>query len=167
MHGKRYLYPDLAALLMAAVSSVCVAADSAGQAPAGPSSEFKRLDTNHDGYMSRAEAKKLKNFDRAFNEADENRDSRLDPDEFVKAQAIQSRIVAGTFIEDSVITAKVKTALLKDLHLKGLDVNVETYKGTVLLSGFVNEEQQVQRAAEIASGVRGVTSVKNSLIVRS
>lgn len=65
------------------------------------------------------------------------------------------------------ITAKVKAALLKDRKVKGLQVNVETYRGTVLLSGFVNEEQQAQRAAEIASGIRGVTAVKNSLMVKS
>ena len=91
----------------------------------------------------------------------------MDSDEFVKAQAIHARIVAGTYVEDSVLTAKVKAALLKDLRLKGFVVKVETYKGTVLLSGFVNEEQQAQRAAEIASGIRGVTAVKNSLIVKS
>lgn len=65
------------------------------------------------------------------------------------------------------ITAKVKASLLKDRKVKGLQVNVETYRGTVLLSGFVNEEQQAQRAAEIASGIRGVTAVKNSLMVKS
>lgn len=167
MNGKQYVYPRVSALLVAAVTSVCAAAQDTGQATAGPSSEFKRLDANRDGYLSRDEAKKLKNFDKAFNEADENRDGRLDPDEFVKAQAIHARIVAGTYIEDSVITAKVKTALLKDLHLKGLNVNVETYRGTVLLSGFVNEEQQAQRAAEVASGIRGVIAVKNSLLVKS
>jgi hyperosmotically inducible protein len=167
MNGKRYVYASLAALVAAAITSVCAAAEGPGQAAAGPSPEFKRLDNNHDGYVSRGESKTLKNFDKAFNEADENRDGRLDPDEFVKAQAIHARIVAGTFVQDSVITAKVKTALLKDLHLKGLDVTVETYKGTVLLSGFVNEEQQVQRAVEVASGIRGVVAVKNSLMVKT
>ena len=167
MKGKLFLNPRLAALLAAVITSFSAAAQVTGQAPAQPSPEFKRLDTNRDGYISRAEAKKLKNFDKAFTEADDNRDGRLDPDEFLKAQSIHARILAGTYIEDSVITAKVKAAMLKDLRLKGLDVKVETYRGTVLLSGFVNEEQQAQRAAEIASGVRGVTAVKNSLTVKS
>lgn len=167
MKGKRFLNPRLAALLVAAVTSVSAAAQVTGRAPAEPSPEFKRLDINRDGYINREEAKKLKNFDQAFTDADDNRDGRLDPDEFVKAQSIHARILAGTYIEDSVITAKVKAAMLKDLRLKGLDVKVETYRGTVLLSGFVNEEQQAKRAAEIAAGIHGVTAVRNSLMVKS
>lgn len=166
MKGKRFLNPRVAALVVAAIASIS-AAQVGGQAAAEPSPEFKRLDTNRDGYLSRAEAKKLKNFDRAFTEADDNRNGRLDPDEFVKAQSIHARIVAGTYLEDSVITAKVKAAMLKDLRLKGLDVKVETYRGTVLLSGFVNDEQQAKRAAEIAAGIQGVTAVRNSLMVKS
>lgn len=166
MKGTRFLNPHMAALLVAAITSVSAVAQVAEQA-VGPGPEFKRLDSDRDGYLSRDEAKKLKNFDKAFTEADDNRDGRLDPDEFVKAQAIHARIVAGTYVQDSAITAKVKAALLKDLRLKGLVVKVETYKGTVLLSGFVNEEQQARRAAEIASGIRGVTAVKNGLIVKS
>ena len=128
--------------------------------------EFTRLDTNHDGYVSRDEVKKIKDIEQAFGDADDNHDGKLDPDEFVKAQSIRDRIVAGRFIEDSVITAKIKAALLKDPSVSALDVKVETYKGTVLLSGFVADLKQAQRAAEIASGVRGVTEVRNSLIVK-
>ncbi len=166
MESKRFLNPRVAAFAVAAITSIS-AAQVFAQAAGETSPEFKRVDTNRDGYVSREEAKKLKNFDKAFTEADDNRDGRLDPDEFVKAQSIHARIVAGTYLEDSVITAKVKTAMLKDLRLKGLDVKVETYRGTVLLSGFVNDEQQAKRAAEIAAGIQGVTAVRNSLMVKS
>jgi hyperosmotically inducible protein len=56
--------------------------------------------------------------------------------------------------------------LLKDPDIKSLDVSVETYRGHVLLNGFVEDENQVRKAARIASGVRGVVSVRNALIVK-
>jgi hyperosmotically inducible protein len=125
------------------------------------------MDTNHDGYISLGEARKHADFDKALKEADDNHDGRLDATEFVKAESVYSRMRAGQYIDDSLITAKVKAALLKDRQVSGIDVSVETYKGTVLLSGFVSNQRQAQRAAEIASGVRGVTAVKNDLLVKS
>lgn len=129
--------------------------------------EFRKLDTNRDGYISRDEARNVKDFDKALVEADGDRDNRLNPDEFVKAQAIHERMQAGKYVSDSVLTAKVKAALVKDLHLKGFDISVETYHGTVQLSGFVDSKEQVARAGEIAASVQGVNTVKNSLIVKS
>jgi hyperosmotically inducible protein len=151
-------------LVAAFASTAGHAADGKGP-PESPA--FTRLDTNRDGYVSREEARKIPNFEKAFREADDNRDGKLDADEFVKAQAIHERVRAAQYVDDSVITARVKAALLKDLRLKGLHVNVETYKGTVLLSGFVNDGEQARRAAEIAAGVGGVSAVQNSLIVKS
>lgn len=164
--GKRFTSGGLAMLLFAALAST-PAVRAAPGAAAEPSPEFRQLDANRDGYISPAEVKKLRGFEKAFREADDNRDSRLDASEFVKAQAIYERMRVEQYVGDSVITAKVKAALLKDAQVSGLDVKVETYEGKVLLSGFVNNEQQVQRAAEIASGVRGVVAVKNSLVVKS
>jgi len=129
--------------------------------------EFTKLDVNRDGYVSREEARRIPDFGSAFDEADENRDGRLDPDEFAKAQTIQERLRAARFVDDSVITAKVKAALLKDPLISGLEVSVTTHNGAVLLSGIVNSEQQARRAAQLAAGTGGVTSVRNSLIVRS
>jgi len=169
MNSKQYLSPWVAAMVMlaAALGAASVhAADPASPAPP-ESPSFRKTDTNRDGYVSREEAKKLPNFDRAFREADDNRDGKLDADEFLKAQAIHDRVRAEQFLDDSVITAKVKAALLKDLRLKGLVVSVETYQGTVLLSGFVKDGEQVRRAIEIAAGIEGVASVKNSLVVKS
>jgi osmotically-inducible protein OsmY len=73
----------------------------------------------------------------------------------------------GEYIDDKVVTAKVKAALLNDPEVKVLQVNVETYNGVVQLSGFVDKPEHIARAAEVAKGVGGVKSVKNDLVVRS
>jgi len=72
----------------------------------------------------------------------------------------------GEYVDDSAITAKVKNAILGDSSLKVFQINVETFKGVVQLSGFVNSPQVASRAAEVASRVSGVKSVKNDLIVK-
>ena len=72
----------------------------------------------------------------------------------------------GEYFDDSTITAKVKAAILGDPDLKVLQINVETFKGVVQLSGFVNSPQAVSRAVAVARGVSGVKSVKNNLIVK-
>jgi osmotically-inducible protein OsmY len=72
----------------------------------------------------------------------------------------------GEYVDDSVITTKVKALLAQDDFLKSFQISVETYKGTVQLSGFVNSQQAVDKASQIARSVNGVTSVKNNLIVK-
>ena|SRR5207248_7761605 len=69
----------------------------------------------------------------------------------------------GEYVDDSTITAKVKTALLQDPEVSGLAINVDTFKGTVQLSGFANNERERQRAATLARSVAGVQSVQNSI----
>ncbi|MEO6118970.1 MAG: BON domain-containing protein [Methylotenera sp.] len=69
----------------------------------------------------------------------------------------------GEYIDDSLITTKVKAAVLKEPTLKSSEINVETFKGVVQLSGFVNSEADIQKAAEVARGVKGVSSVKNDM----
>lgn len=88
-------------------------------------------------------------------------------DEFVTARAIPDPARATQYLEDSVITAKVKAALLRDPVVSGLTVGVETRQGTVVLSGFVDNEGQARRAAGIAESVQGVVNVKNALAVGS
>jgi osmotically-inducible protein OsmY len=72
----------------------------------------------------------------------------------------------GEYVDDSVITTKVKGAIFGDAELKVFQINVETFKGVVQLSGFVNSAQSVAKAGEVARGIKGVISVKNNLIVK-
>jgi len=73
---------------------------------------------------------------------------------------------AGEYLDDSVITTKIKSLLAGDDFLKSFQISVETYKGTVQLSGFVDSQKAIDKAGEIASGVKGVKSVKNNLNVK-
>lgn len=70
---------------------------------------------------------------------------------------------AGEYVDDTVITTKVKAAILHDPSLKVAEINVETFKGVVQLSGFVKSQADINRAVEVARGVKGVTSVKNDM----
>ena len=72
----------------------------------------------------------------------------------------------GEYLDDSVITTKVKSMLAADDFLKSFQIGVETYKGTVQLSGFVNSQKAIDKAVEITRGVKGVESVKNDLVVK-
>jgi hyperosmotically inducible protein len=72
----------------------------------------------------------------------------------------------GTEVDDSVITTKVKAALLADPDIKSLDIAVETHKGEVQLSGFVDTQEQIDHAVEIAKEVEGVTNVGNAMSIK-
>lgn len=72
----------------------------------------------------------------------------------------------GQYVDDATLTSKVKTALLEDPNVSGLDVGVETYKGTVQLSGFANTQQEKSRAGEVARSVSGVREVRNNITVK-
>jgi osmotically-inducible protein OsmY len=72
----------------------------------------------------------------------------------------------GEYVDDSVITAKVKASLFNEPTLKASEINVETFKGDVQLSGFVADPRDAARAVEVARGVKGVTSVKNDVRVK-
>jgi osmotically-inducible protein OsmY len=72
----------------------------------------------------------------------------------------------GQYVDGSAITAKVKTAILEDSSLKVFDINVETFKDVVQLSGFVNSSEIRNHATVVASRVGGVRSVKNDLVVK-
>jgi osmotically-inducible protein OsmY len=72
----------------------------------------------------------------------------------------------GEFVDDSVITTKVKASIFNEPTLKSTEINVETFKGTVQLSGFVAQPADIGKAGEIARGVKGVTSVKNDIRVK-
>jgi osmotically-inducible protein OsmY len=69
----------------------------------------------------------------------------------------------GEYIDDTVITTKVKAAVFNEPSLKSAEINVETFKGVVQLSGFVNSQADINKAVEVARGVKGVKSVKNDM----
>lgn len=72
----------------------------------------------------------------------------------------------GEYIDDTVITTKVKAAIFNEPTLKSAQINVETFKGVVQLSGFVSTQANINKAAEVARGVGGVKSVKNDMRLR-
>jgi osmotically-inducible protein OsmY len=72
----------------------------------------------------------------------------------------------GEYVDDTVITTKVKAAIFNEPTLKSAEINVETFKGVVQLSGFVNSQADINKAAEIARSVQGVTSVKNDMRIK-
>ncbi|WP_350196335.1 BON domain-containing protein [Thalassobaculum sp.] len=73
---------------------------------------------------------------------------------------------SGSYLDDTVITTKVKTAILEDPALKVMQIQVSTHKNVVQLSGFVDTPQMIARAGTVANRVEGVASVKNDLIVK-
>jgi len=75
----------------------------------------------------------------------------------------QSHEGTGEYIDDSLITTKVKAALLDDPNLSSAEINVETFKGVVQLSGFVNSSADIKRAVEVVRNISGVNSVKNDM----
>jgi len=85
---------------------------------------------------------------------------------FLGCASTPTRESSGQYLDDSAITTSVKAAIFDDPSLKVLQINVETFKGEVQLSGFVDSAQNVRRAGEVARDVQGVKSVKNDLIVK-
>jgi osmotically-inducible protein OsmY len=85
---------------------------------------------------------------------------------FVACASTSKQESTGEYVDDSVITTKVKSLLAADDFLKSFEIGVETYKGSVQLSGFVGTQEAVDKAGQIARSVKGVKSVKNDLIVK-
>lgn len=77
-----------------------------------------------------------------------------------------TRESTGEYIDDTVLTSRVKAVLLNDPQVGGLSVNVETFKGTVQLSGFVKSVRERNRAVQLARGVKGVRQVRNDILIR-
>jgi len=83
------------------------------------------------------------------------------------APAATAKTTVGTEIDDTVVTTKVKSALLADADIKSFDLKVETRKGVVQLSGFVDNQAQIERAIAATSAVAGVTSVESGISLKS
>lgn len=85
---------------------------------------------------------------------------------FLGCATTQKHESTGQYVDDSVITSKVKAAVFEEPSLKTMQINVKTFKGVVQLSGFVDTPQSVTRAGQVATGIEGVKSVENDLIVK-
>ncbi len=72
----------------------------------------------------------------------------------------------GEYVDDAVLTTKVKAAIFNEPGLKSFEINVETYKGVVQLSGFVSSQADINKAVDVARSVKGVVSVKNNMRVK-
>lgn len=80
--------------------------------------------------------------------------------------ATSTREGTGEYVDDSLITTKVKTAIFAEPKLKVAEINVETFKGVVQLSGFVSNKDSKDRAVTLARGVGGVVSVKDDMLIK-
>jgi osmotically-inducible protein OsmY len=85
---------------------------------------------------------------------------------FVACASTSKQESTGQYIDDSVITTKVKSQLAADDFLNSFQIGVETYKSTVQLSGFVDSQKAIDKAVEISQSVKGVKSVKNDLLIK-
>jgi osmotically-inducible protein OsmY len=85
---------------------------------------------------------------------------------FAGCAGTRTKESTGGYVDDSVITTKVKAELVSDPVTKAREISVETFKGVVQLGGFVNTAQEKDRAGEIARNVKGVVDVKNSITVK-
>ncbi len=84
----------------------------------------------------------------------------------VACSATPKQESTGQYLDDTAITTKVKAAIFNEPSLKSAEINVETFKGTVQLSGFVSSQTSIDRAVLLTSGVGGVKSVKNDMRVK-
>jgi len=82
------------------------------------------------------------------------------------ATSMSKKESAGEYVDDAVITTKVKAAVLEEPSLKSAEINVETFRGTVQLTGFVRSRADINKAVEVAKRVKGVKSVKNDMILK-
>ncbi|MEI6208148.1 MAG: BON domain-containing protein [Desulfuromonadales bacterium] len=85
---------------------------------------------------------------------------------FSGCAATQKHESTGQYVDDSVITTRVKAAIFEEETLKTLQINVKTFKGIVQLSGFVDSAQRVNTAGDVAKRVDGVVKVENDLVVK-
>lgn len=85
---------------------------------------------------------------------------------FASCAATRTQESSGEYVDDSVITTKVKSLLAADDFLKSFQIGVETFKGVVQLSGFVNSQEAVDKAVKITKSVKWVKDVKNDLVVK-
>lgn len=155
------IHPSVLNLALAGVLGSVAAA-----ALAEPASDFKAHDSNGDAKISLEEFQAHGGEERAFRQSDTDRDAKLTRDEFIKSAASKGDAQSSQPVDDATVTAKVKAQLLEDESVKGLEVDVDTHDGTVLLSGLVRNPAHITQAEKIARNVEGVKDVKNELKIK-
>ena len=144
--------------LSIALAMILASSTALGQS----SADFVALDRNRDGSISKVEALANSEVHKRFSAFDADKDGRLTQEEYAAAMEDNQKRV----LQDSVITARVKAALLAEKGIPSLAISVETYEGQVQLSGFVRAAEIVSRAGRVTAGVNGVRTVHNNISVR-
>jgi hyperosmotically inducible protein len=148
-------------LLVAVLAIVFASTAWAQKSPSG-NAAFDGLDKNKDGYLSKDEVAGEKELAKRLAKFDANRDGRMNVDEYIKANQDNDKRIAS----DTTITTKVKSKLLAEKGVPSTAIHVDTYEGTVHLSGTVENKDQVAKAAKIAATTSGVKKVDNKLAVK-
>ena len=143
-------------------SAVAMAQPAEPQLSPGLRADFAALDRNRDGYVSKVEALANPEVHKRFAAFDADKDGRLTESEYAAAMDDNQKRI----LQDSVITARVKAALLAEKGIPSFSISVETYEGRVQLTGFVKAADMVSRAGRVTAGVSGVRSVHNNITVR-
>jgi osmotically-inducible protein OsmY len=146
------------------ITAAVVLFSSAAWAQKSPSGNtgFDGLDKNRDGYLSKEEVAGDKEMAKRFAKFDANKDGRWTLDDYIKAHKDNDERMTA----DTAVTTKVKTKVLTGSGIPSTAISVETYEGTVQLSGFVATAAIKEQAGKVAAGVSGVKGVQNSLVVK-
>ena len=124
--------------------------------------DFVALDRNRDGYISKVEALANPEVQKRFAAFDTDKDGRLSEAEYAAAMEDNEKRI----VQDAIVTARVKAALLAERGIPSLSISVETYEGRVQLGGFVKAPDIVSRAGRVTASVSGVRTVDNNITVR-
>ena len=147
-----------------ALVSSSAPAQYSGEAAPPPTTrpDFIALDRNRDGYVSKVEALANPEVHKRFAAFDLDRDGKLTEAEHAAAMEDNEKRI----LQDSIITARVKAALLAEKGIPSFSISVETYEAAVQLKGFVKAPDLVSRAGRVTAGVSGVRTVHNNINVR-
>jgi hypothetical protein len=155
-----------AVALIIAFAAALAAGRALGQPAGDPTmsasrSDFLALDRNRDGYISKVEALASREVHKRFAEFDTDTDGRLSEQEYVLALADNHKRI----MRDAAITARVKAALLAERGIPSTSISVDTYEGSVQLTGTAPSAELVSKVGRLTAGVLGVRTVNNNLAV--
>jgi len=154
--------PGLTLLLMLLSAGAYAQYSGEAESQPGPRADFLALDRNRDGHISKVEALANPEVHKRFAAFDTDKDGRLSEAEYAAAMEDNEKRI----VQDAIITARVKAALLAERGIPSLSISVETYEGRVQLGGFVRVPDIVSRAGRVTASVSGVRTVDNNITVR-